>query len=161
MCAQNSYHFELNHSIFYTTLGSEPNQDLEKNGIYDSKALGGICRRIVREIFWLSDDAWAAIEPHLPKNRPGPKRADDRLIISGIIHVIKSGCRWRDCPSEYGPPTTVYNRFNRWSYKDHWKKILKALAEGNWITAAVAMDGSYIKAHRSAFGGKGGLKSKG
>ncbi|QLH40022.1 MAG: IS5 family transposase [Defluviicoccus sp.] len=107
-------------------------------------------------LFWLDDDAWAAIEPHLPKNQPGARRVDDRRIISGIIHVLKSGCRWRDCPPDYGPPTTVYNRFNRWSRRDHWRRILKALAAGQWITTAVAMDGSYVKAHRCAHGGKGG-----
>ena len=112
----------------------------------------------MREIFWLSDEAWAAIEPHLPKNQPGARRVDDRRIISGIIHILKSGCRWRDCPPEYGPPTTVYNRFNRWSHKKHWQKILQALADGQWITTAVAMDGSYVKVHRCAHGGKGGLK---
>ncbi len=114
----------------------------------------------MRDIFWLDDDAWAAIEPHLPKNRPGPRRVDDRRIISGILHVLKSGCRWKDCPPEYGPPTTVYNRFNRWSCKGHWRRILQALAEGQWITASVAMDGSYVKAHRCAHGGKGGRKTR-
>lgn len=112
----------------------------------------------MREIFWLDDDAWALIEPQLPKNKPGPRRVDDRRIISGIIHVLKSGCRWKDCPPEYGPPTTVYNRFNRWARKDYWRKILQALAQGQWITASVAMDGSYVKAHRCAHGGKGGRK---
>lgn len=112
----------------------------------------------MREIFWLDDDAWGLIEPQLPKNKPGPRRVDDRRIISGIIHVLKSGCRWKDCPPEYGPPTTVYNRFNRWARKDYWRKILQALAQGQWITASVAMDGSYVKAHRCAHGGKGGRK---
>jgi transposase len=112
----------------------------------------------MREIFWLDDDAWAAIEPHLPSNQPGARRVDDRRIISGIIHVLKSGCRWKDCPPEYGPPTTVYNRFNRWSRRGHWRKILDALVAGQWITTAVAMDGSYVKAHRCAHGGKGGPK---
>ncbi|HEY3696055.1 MAG TPA: IS5/IS1182 family transposase, partial [Phenylobacterium sp.] len=32
----------------------------------------------MEDVYWLSDEAWAAIEPHLPKNRPGPKREDDR-----------------------------------------------------------------------------------
>jgi transposase len=66
-------------------------------------------------LFWLSDEQWAAIEPLLPKNQPGARRVDDRRVISGIIHVLKIGCRWCDCPLEYGPSTTVYNRFNRWS----------------------------------------------
>ncbi|QLH38460.1 MAG: transposase [Defluviicoccus sp.] len=89
-------------------------------------------------LFGLDDDAWAAIEPHLPKNQPGARRVDDRRIISGIIPVLKSGCRWRDCPPDYGPPTTVDNRFNRWSRRGHWRRILKALAEDQSITTAVA-----------------------
>jgi transposase len=112
----------------------------------------------MREIFWLDDEAWAAIAPLLPTNQPGARRVDDRRIISGIIHVLKSGCRWKDCPPEYGPPTTVDNRFNRWSRKDHWRRILTTLAAGQWITTAVAMDGSYVKAHRCAHGGKGGRR---
>jgi transposase len=43
----------------------------------------------------------------------GKKRVDDRRVISEIIHVLKSGCRWCDCPPEYGAPTTIYNRFVR------------------------------------------------
>ena len=54
------------------------------------------------------------IEPHLPADVRG-KAADDRRVISGIVHVLKSGCRWCDCPPEYGPPTTIYNRFVRWA----------------------------------------------
>ena len=44
--------------------------------------------------FWLSDRAWAAIEPLLPTNQPGARRLDDRRVISGIIHVLRIRCRW-------------------------------------------------------------------
>ena len=37
--------------------------------------------------------AWARIEPHLPHGRPGRPRVDDRRVISGILHVLKTGCR--------------------------------------------------------------------
>ena len=57
-------------------------------------------------LFWLSDEAWAAIDPHLPRGKPGKPRVDDRRVISGILHVLKTGCRWRDVPAEYGPATT-------------------------------------------------------
>jgi transposase len=50
-------------------------------------------------LFWLSDEQWAAVEPHLPKNQPGARRVDDRRVISGIFHVLKIGCRWQDCPA--------------------------------------------------------------
>ena len=69
------------------------------------------------QLFWLNDDRWEAIEPLMPRNQPGARRVDDRRVISGIIHVLKTGCGWIDCPKEYGPHTTVYNRFNRWSRK--------------------------------------------
>jgi transposase len=45
---------------------------------------------------WLSDEQWAVIEPFMPREQPGPERKDDRWIISGILHVLTSGCRWRD-----------------------------------------------------------------
>jgi transposase len=59
------------------------------------------------DLFWLSDARWAVIEPFMPRNQPRPEREDDRRLISSILHVLTSGCRWRDCPSEYGPRTTV------------------------------------------------------
>lgn len=111
-------------------------------------------------LFWLSDEQWAAIEPHLPKNQPGARRVDDRRVISGIIHVLKTGCRWCDCPAEYGPHTTIYNRYHRWSYKRFWTGLLEALAASGAVTKSTAIDSTYVKAQRSAFGGKGGRKRK-
>jgi transposase len=111
-------------------------------------------------LFWLSDEAWAAIKPHLPNNQPGARRVDDRRVISGILHVLKVGCRWCDCPAEYGPSTTVYNRFNRWSRRGFWMKLLDALVDAGAVTRSTAIDSTYIKAQRSAFGGKGGLRAR-
>jgi transposase len=111
-------------------------------------------------LFWLTNEQWAAMEPFMPKNQPGARRQDDRRIISGIFHVLKSGCRWRDCPAEYGPHTTVYNRFNRWSRKRFWTGMLEALAKAGAATNSVAIDSTYIKVQRSAFGAKGGPKRR-
>ena len=55
-----------------------------------------------RNLFWLSDEQWAGIEPHLPTDVRGKARVDDRKVISGIVHVLKIGCRWSDVPPEYG-----------------------------------------------------------
>ena len=100
-------------------------------------------------LFWLSNEAWAAIEPHLPKIRPGARRVDDRRVISGILHMLKTGYRWRDCPREYGPHTTIYNRFNWWSRRRLWVHILEALMRTGVLTRATAIDSTYVKAHRS------------
>src|ERR1700682_2976365 len=58
-------------------------------------------------LFRLSDEAWPAIDRHLPRGKPGKPRVDDRRVISGILHVLKTGCRWRDVPPAYGPSTTI------------------------------------------------------
>ena len=108
------------------------------------------------EMYWLSDEAWAAIEPHLPYGRPGAPRVDDRRVISGILHVLKSGCRWRDCPADYGPRTTIYNRYNRWARQGIWRRLFERLAATGGIPDELAIDSTHIKAHRSASGAKGG-----
>ena len=109
--------------------------------------------------FWLSDRQWAAIDPLLPKNQSGAHRVDDRRVISGIIHVLKVGCRWQDCPALYGPPTTVYNRFRRWTIKGVWRRLFAALVELSPDDIQM-IDSTSAKAHRSAGGGKGGPKSR-
>ena len=111
-------------------------------------------------LFWFSDEQWAKIEPHLPSNQPGPARKDDRRILSGIMHVQRSGCRWKDCPPEYGPHKTVYNRFARWSERGIWQKRLVAVAGTQDTPGQVALDSSHVKTHRCASGGKGGPKRR-
>jgi transposase len=105
--------------------------------------------------YWLSDEAWAVIDPLLPKVYPGARRKEDRRIISGIIHVLRSGCRWQDCPAVYGPSTTVYNRFNRWSGRGRWLAIFDALVR-TVPDDVRSIDSSSIKVQRAAAGGKGG-----
>ncbi len=62
------------------------------------------------ELFWLSDEQWQAMAPFMPTNQPGARRKDDRTIVSGILHVIKCGCRWKDLPERLGRPDTVKRR---------------------------------------------------
>src|SRR5271155_5191536 len=107
------------------------------------------------QLFWLSNEAWVAIDPHLPRGKPGKPRVDDRRIISGILHVLKTGCRWRDVPPEYGPSTTIYNRFNRWSRRGLWQRLFEALVRSDGDDTQM-IDSTTAKAHRSAGGGKGG-----
>ncbi len=108
--------------------------------------------------FWLSDQQFALIQPHLPYRAAGRRREDDRRIISGILHVLQSGCRWQDCPDVYGPHTTVYNRFNRWSQRGIWQYLFAALtSELAGTPDEISIDTTHVKAHRCAGGGKGGL----
>lgn len=107
--------------------------------------------------FWFSDEQWSKIDALLPKNRSGAHRVDDRRVISGIVHVLKSGCRWQDCPAIYGPSTTVYNRFRRWTIQGIWRRLFAALVEVAPGEAQL-IDSTTAKVHRSAAGGKGGTR---
>jgi transposase len=113
-----------------------------------------------RNLFWLSDGQRVRIKPQLPTDVRGVERADGRRVISGIVHVLKSGCRWCDCPQAHGPPTTIYNRFVRWARRGIWENLFRELA-GNGRSADTQMiDSTHVKAHRSAAGGKGGSASR-
>jgi transposase len=106
--------------------------------------------------FWLSDEQWARLSPLLPNKPRGVPRVDDRRVISGIVHVLKSGGRWADAPSSYGPRKTLYNRFVRWAAKGVWSDLFEVLATAGGPPANLLLDSSAVKAHRCAGGGKGG-----
>ena len=113
-----------------------------------------------RDHFWLSDRQFAKLKPHLPTDTRGKPRVDDRRVISGIIHVIKSGGRWVDAPAAYGPRKTLYNRFQRWADKGIWSGIFNALANAGGPPAQLLIDSSAVRAHRSAAGGKRGNSTR-
>ena len=100
--------------------------------------------------FWLSDAQFARIQPLLPDKVRGVPRVDDRRVISGIIHVIRNGLRWRDAPPEYGPHKTLYNRFVRWSKAGVFERIFEALAADSRASGTVMIDATCLKAHRTA-----------
>ncbi len=97
----------------------------------------------------MSDLEWEFIKAVLPNKSRGVKRVDDRRVINGIFYVLRTGIPWADLPGEYGPPTTVYNRFNRWSYAGHWDRIMEAIADAHNVDT-VMVDGTSIRAHHAA-----------
>jgi transposase len=109
----------------------------------------------------VSDAEWKPIEPLTPRGQRGAHRVDHRRVISGIMHMLRSGARWRDCPAEYGLYTMIYNRFNRWSRQDVWSDIFYALTDSTARVGTISIDSTHIKAHRSAAGAKGGLPAGG
>ena len=104
--------------------------------------------------FDLSDEEWALLEPLLPKSRRSA-RVDDRK--NAIFYVLRTGMPWRDLPARYGPYTTAYNRFNRWSRRGIWKRVFDQLASKS-RDSLYLIDSTIVKAHRAASGGKGGRK---
>src|SRR5215212_9128477 len=88
-----------------------------------SKWAGGLAH--VRS-YSLSQAQLERIEPYFPRSHGRP-RVGDRRMISGMVHVIRDGSRWRDAPEIYGPRETLYNRFTRWSRIGVFRRILESL----------------------------------
>ncbi|WP_181763138.1 IS5 family transposase [Mesorhizobium sp. B2-4-13] len=103
----------------------------------------------------LTDFEWSAIQPHLPNKPRGVPRVDDRRVLNGIFWVLRSGARWADLPARYGPPTTIYNRFNRWRKAGVWDRLMDAASKAH--DGKVQMiDTSIVRVHQQGATGKKG-----
>ena len=100
-----------------------------------------------RDCFWLSEAQFARLAPHLPTDTRGKPRVDDRRVISGIVHVLKTGGRWVDAPAVYGPRKTLYNRFVRWREAGVWDTLLTAVSQA-YDGELVMIDCSCIRVHQ-------------
>lgn len=101
------------------------------------------------DIFWLTEAQLTRLKPFFPRSR-GVPRVDDRRVISGIIHVIRNGLRWRDAPEIYGAHKTLYNRFVRWSRMSIFERIFASLAAEAGPPDRLMIDSTHLKAHRTA-----------
>jgi transposase len=107
----------------------------------------------------MSEEQWRRVEAAIPKQKAGPDATrGDRLFIDAVLFRAKTGMPWRDLPERFGPWKSVYNRFNNWAKKGHWEAIFRALQlEVDEVGSIV--DGSVVRAHQDASGGKGGSKA--
>ncbi len=101
------------------------------------------------DLFWLTDEQMARLQPFFPRSH-GKPRVDDRRVLSGIIFVNRNGLRWRDAPREYGPAKTLYNRWKRWSDKGIFVAMMDGLASRGTERKTIMIDATYLKAHRTA-----------
>ena len=111
---------------------------------------------------WRVDDAlWAKLEPILKsdkvRKKPGRPRRDDRAIFDGLIWLARTGGHWPQLPREFGPKSTVHDRFTEWvecgARERAWAVLLRAYdaalgLDWGWLAA----DGCLVKA---PFGKKG------
>ncbi len=121
----------------------------------------------------LSNEQWERLKPLLPPQKPhtGKPSKDHRTVINGILWILRTGAPWRDMPEHYGPWESVATRFYRWQKNDIWNQILESLQaitfgraslnadkEGHLDWDVHYVDGTVIRAHQHAAGGKKGAK---
>jgi transposase len=104
----------------------------------------------------LSDEQWAQLRKLLPKRRQGPKsKIGDRQFVDAVLYRAKTGVPWRDLPERFGPWKTVYNRFSNWAHAGRWELIFKELQLEHDEVGSI-IDGTVVRAHQDASGGRGG-----
>jgi putative transposase len=83
--------------------------------------------------------------------RTGRPRMDDRMAMSAIFYVLRTGCQWKALPRSLGASSTVHDRFQEWRkegvFKRMWIDGLSVYDENNTIDWKwQAMDGAITKA---------------
>ena len=77
----------------------------------------------------MTDAEWSIIEPLLPPPccRGRPRSWSWRDILNAIFYVLRSGCPWRQLPTDLPPWNTVYRWFARWRDTCVFERINHAL----------------------------------
>jgi len=110
----------------------------------------------------LADRLWARVRPLLPPTPPRPKggrpRADDRACFLAIVHVLRSGCRWRDLPDQFPSAATCWRRHRDWTNDGVWERVWQLVAgeldrAGLLDTDELFLDATFVEAQ------KGGSRS--
>ena len=67
----------------------------------------------------LTDTQWKEIAPHYSgmRNRKWSKRE----LTNAVLHIVKTGCQWRQLPHDFPPYQTVYSFFSRGAKSGLWK----------------------------------------
>lgn len=76
----------------------------------------------------LLDEHWNLLRPLLSaRSKTGRPPADRRLVVNGILYLLRAGCAWRMLPKEYGPWSTVYGVFRLWGKQGVWERVHNTL----------------------------------
>ena len=80
---------------------------------------------------------------------------DNRRFINGMLHVLRTGCPWRNMHERYGKWNSVYVRFRRWAEQGVWDALLQTLVDlGLTDDWQHMIDSTSVRGHVLAAGGK-------
>jgi len=106
----------------------------------------------------LTPEQWELIEPLLPPPAwTGRPAKDRRLMLNGILWILRTGAPWRDLPERFGAWRTIYGYFQQWRADGTFDRILETLLirldrEGKIDWDLWCIDGSSVRATRAAAG---------
>ena len=113
-------------------------------------------RRRVRDgVFWpcgrrVAEKRRAHQAPHPARCRPDQKGStgrDNRMIVEGVLWIVRTGSPWRDLPEAFGDWNSVFRRFSRWSIKGVWWRIFEAMSDDPDFEYLI-VDSTIVRAHQ-------------
>ena len=105
----------------------------------------------------LLDGLWERVRGLLPERQPartGRPRVGDREAFAGIVHVLRSGCRWQDLADTHHPSgATCWRRHAEWTAAGVWHRVWQAVlteldAAGELDVSEVILDGTFVEAKK-------------
>jgi hypothetical protein len=76
----------------------------------------------------LTPERWEHLGPLLPQQAAtGRPAVEHRLIVEGILWIMRTGSAWRALPERFGPWQTVASRYQRWRKEGRWARMLQVL----------------------------------
>ena len=82
--------------------------------------------------------------------RVGRPSLNPRMVLNGILWILKSGGRWRDLPARYGNWNSIYHKFRLWCRLGLFERLLKIINAGTKDTTLLELDSTFCKVHQSA-----------
>lgn len=109
----------------------------------------------------VTDELWELIQPLAPPEPPrrkgGRPRIPDRLVLNGVLFVLKTGIAWEDLPQElgWGSGMTCWRRLRDWQEAGVWDAIHRVLLERLQAAGRVDWDRAVLDSAsvRAVFGG--------
>jgi len=74
-----------------------------------------------------------------------------RLFVEAIYYMVRSGCQWRLLPKFYGNWRAIHARFQAWSSRKIWDKVLQQ-NQNDPDMELVMIDSTIVRAHACAAG---------
>ena len=111
----------------------------------------------------IADEFWEKVKDLIPKKERDPQKEyqrkpgagrnpkDPRVVLEGILYVLRNGCLWKALPREFGSSSSIHRYFGEWAeagfFLAIWQAGLEAYDEMEGIGWEwQSIDGSQVKA---------------
>ena len=102
----------------------------------------------------LTDTQWNRIKCLFKEpKKVGRPSLNPRMVLNGILWILRTGARWRDLPARYGNWNSIYHKFRLWCESGFFQSLLQSVTADAAQSALLEIDSTFCKVHQSACSG--------